>query len=165
MRVQYEVVQQCLKELNDWSKSQVPNLSQEMIDNYKKGVIVQYDCSDVQDTDMSQDFDELHDLCFVLHEELFKMFISSIDQNDDLESDPNDYTTESLLEWFQDDLANFNFYKLKNSEKIKTIDEAIKAVQPLTFWMPLSMCIQGDWFETSHLGALDEDGNINGVRF
>lgn len=69
---------------------------------------------------------------------------------------------ESVICEVLDELA---FYRFVGSPIPSTVDDAISANGPCSFWPPLHMWLSGQYYDLSNELAKDGNGNIVGVRF
>lgn len=81
------------------------------------------------------------------------------------EIDPSD-NIEQTIEWIQEDIAmNLMFFRFKDASTFKSLDDVLKTVSYFAFWSPIYVMLNGTWYNTQHLGAVDTDGNNVGIRF
>lgn len=81
------------------------------------------------------------------------------------EVDELDSIQESAA-WIDEDIGmNFMFYRFKDSSKFKVLDDVLNTVSEFSFWSPIYIMLNGHWYNTFNVGAVDSNGNTMGIRF
>ncbi|WP_368566330.1 hypothetical protein [Acinetobacter bereziniae] len=153
-KITKETIDKCLEKLKKESE-RFSNLKEDI---YVNQVIAMYKHSDIYEYDVSEIYEEDHIFRHVNYENIFKNFIEEIKDSEEIEDN-----VQYIYEWFNDELNENIFYKLKD-KNINNIDDAIKVIRPISFWMPLAIIINKKWHNTYSLGTEDEKGNLIGIR-
>jgi len=87
-------------------------------------------------------------------------------EEEDGEIDTNDPSyQEDLEEWASDMLMNYVFYRFTGPEIPASAEYVVKLVRDCCFWPPQFIWCKGTFLESPSDVALDEDGEIAGIRF
>lgn len=130
---------------------------------YYFGVIIAMDMKDAMDfRDPSGGFVE-DPFAFALCADDIYAFSREIDGDDDAISD-EEYA-EDRREWMQYDLMNYVFFRYTSTNIPCSVENVVSIVREYSFWPPTFIWHKGAFQESPSDHALDEDGEIVGIRF
>lgn len=131
---------------------------------YYFGVIIAMDIKDAMDfRDPSGRFIE-DSAAFALCADDIYTYIREADEDADALADDPHYE-EDKREWMSEDLMNYAFFRYFGSEIPASIDDVVNIVSECSFWPPEFIWHKGTFQECPSNVALDEDGNVVGIRF
>ena len=68
--------------------------------------------------------------------------------------------------WVDEDISmNTTFFRFKDASEFNQLEDVLKAVNKFSFWLPTYIMLNGTWYDTYEIGAVDENGNTIGSRF
>lgn len=76
----------------------------------------------------------------------------------------NNGNAKEYVESFVDYVNELSFFLFPDSSKFNTIDDILMEVRKHSFWMPLYVIINGEWFNTYGATTTDENGNVVAIR-
>lgn len=128
---------------------------------YRFGVIIAMDVKDAMDFhDISDGFVE-DPFAFTLCADDIYAYIRDADADSDMiEDDPQD-----KKDWMMFDLMSFTFFRFTGTKVPENVDEVVKMVRECSFWPPEFIWHKGTFQESPSDTALDEHGEIVGIRF
>lgn len=131
---------------------------------YYFGVIIAMDAKDAMDfRDASGRFVE-DDAAFVLcADDIYSHIRETEKSGFNPDTDP-DYENDRL-EWMHDQLIDFVFFRDTHPTAPSSVNEVVELVRKCSFWPPEFIWFKGSFQESPSDQAVDEDGNIVGVRF
>jgi len=131
---------------------------------YFFGVIIAMDIKDAQDfRDPTGRFIE-DELAFSLCADDIYRYIREADEDGVLADDDPDYE-EDKQEWMADGLMNFTFFRFTPAKLPASIDDVVTMSGECSFWLPVFIWYKGALHESPSDQALDENGNVAGIRF
>jgi hypothetical protein len=131
---------------------------------YYFGVIIAMDVKDAMDfRDTSGRFVE-DPFAFTLCADDIYAYIREADEDYDPNVDDPHYEKDRN-EWMQDELMNYVFFRHTDSKVPENIEEVVKMVRECSFWPPEFIWHKGTFQECPSNNALNEDGEIVGIRF
>jgi hypothetical protein len=57
------------------------------------------------------------------------------------------------------------FLRFRNASQFDKLEDVLKAVNEFSFWSPIYIMLNGVWYDTYEIGAVDDNGNTLGIRF
>lgn len=130
---------------------------------YFFGVIIAMDIKDAMDfRDPSGRFVEDETACFLCADDIYQYIVEG-DDDEMLDEFPRD--EEDKKEWMMEDLMNYAFFRFALPEIPDSVEDVVKIVRECSFWPPEFIWYKGAFQESPSNHALDEDGNIVGIRF
>lgn len=91
-------------------------------------------------------------------------YMREADEDDDtVDADP--HYEEDKREWMMDELMNYVFFRHTGHSIPENIELVVEAVREFSFWPPIFIWHKGTFQECPSDDALDEEGNIVGLRF
>lgn len=131
---------------------------------YYFGVIIAMDVKDSETFhDSSGTFVEDEFAFSLCADDLYEILCESVDDNDVPMRDK--YSEDELKEWAQDDIMNYVFYRFTGKDIPERAEDVVDMVRPYSFWPPTLIWLRGAIQDSPSNTAIDEDGNIVGVRF
>jgi len=131
---------------------------------YFFGLIIALDIKDAQDfRDPTGRFVE-DELAYSLCADDIYHYIREADEDGDLAVDDPHYE-EDKQDWMMDGLMNFTFFRFTPTQIPASIDEVVTLVRECSFWPPEFIWYKGALNESPSDQALDENGNVVGIRF
>ncbi|HRI90358.1 MAG TPA: hypothetical protein PLS93_01745 [Accumulibacter sp.] len=131
---------------------------------YYFGVIIAMDLKDSETFhDTSGSFVEDEFAFSLCADDLYESLCESVDDDGVLIRDR--YSEAELKEMAQDDLMNYVFYRFTGTNIPKRVQGVVDMVRPYSFWPPTLIWLRGVLEDGPSDHALDEDGEIAGIRF
>lgn len=131
---------------------------------YYFGVIIAMDIKDAMDfRDPSGKFVE-DSAAFALCADDIYNFIREADEDADMLADDSHYE-EDKREWMMDGLMNYVFFRHNGTDLPSSVDEVVEIVNECSFWSPEFIWHKGTFQECPSNVALDDEGNVVGIRF
>ena len=131
---------------------------------YYFGVIIAMDVKDAMDfRDPSGSFVE-DPFAFALCADDIYAYIREADDDGDSADDDQHYA-EDRGEWMQDEIMNYVFFRYTGSTVAEQVNDVVAMVRECSFWPPVFIWHKGAFQESPSDEAIDEDGEIVGIRF
>lgn len=131
---------------------------------YYFGVIIAMDVKDAMDfRDPSGRFVEDHFAESLCSDDIYA-FVREMDEDGESVDDDHNYEADKQ-DWMMDELMNFVFFRYTGSTIPDTVDEVVNMVRECSFWPPQFIWHKGTFQESPSAVALDEDGEVVGIRF
>lgn len=131
---------------------------------YYFGVVIAMDVKDAMDfRDPSGRFVE-DSAAFALCADDIYTYIREAGEDADMLADDPHYE-EDKQEWMMDGLMNYVFFRYTGAGIPANINEVVEIVNECSFWPPEFIWYKGTFQECPSNTALDEDGNVVGIRF
>lgn len=130
---------------------------------YYFGVLIAMDVKDAMDfRDPSGRFIE-DDLAFALCADDIYAYSREVD--DDEAADEDRHYEEDKNEWMQDMLMNYIFFRYVGTDIPARVEDVVALVRECSFWPPEFIWHRGTFQESPSDHAIDDDGEIVGIRF
>ena len=132
---------------------------------YYFGVIIAMDVKDAMDfRDPAGGFVE-DPLAFALCADDIYAFSREVDGDDDEGAGEDPHYEEDKNEWMQDEMMNYVFFRHTGSNVPEHVNDVVAMVRECSFWPPVFIWHKGSFQESPSDHAIDEDGEIVGIRF
>lgn len=130
---------------------------------YYFGVIIAMDVKDATDFhDPSGEFVE-DPFAFALCADDIYAFSREADGDEGAGEDT--HYEEDKNEWMQDEIMNYVCFRLTGSNVPEHVNDVVTMVRKCSFWPPVFIWHKGVFQESPSDQAVDEDGEIVGIRF
>jgi len=131
---------------------------------YFFGTIIAMDVKDAMDfRDLSGGFVEDPFASTFCADDIYAYIREADEDSDMVEDDP--HYEEDKKDWVMDELMNFVFFRFTGTKVPENVDEVVKMVREYSFWPPEFIWHKGTFQECPSDTALNEDGEIAGIRF
>lgn len=131
---------------------------------YYFGVIIAMDVKDAMDFRAPSSRFVEDSAAFALCADDIYTYIRDADEDADMLAD-DPHHEEDKQEWMMDGLMNYVFFRYTGTGTPASIDEIIEIVNECSFWPPEFIWHKGTFQESPSDTALDEDGDVVGIRF
>lgn len=130
--------------------------------NYLDGCVIAMDIKEAMDIVLDDgDIGIIEDGC-PKPEYLLGLFEVALD-NYGLDDNEN---IQECAAWVDEDISmNTTFFRFKDASEFNQLEDVLKAVNKFSFWLPTYIMLNGTWYDTYEIGAVDENGNTIGSRF
>jgi len=136
----------------------------------KSGLLIAFDMKEADEIgNETENFIYDEQASYFLEKELKNNYENFIES--DIEYNPQGKTNKELLskseleEDFYFFLQDLVFYRYTPRSIPQSINIALPQINDICFWPPMFIWLRGEFYETSNLPAVDNNGNVVGVRF
>ena len=130
--------------------------------NYLDGCVIAMDTKDAMDIALDNDDLGIFEDGYPHPEYISGLFNIAVDKYEFDDSE----TIQEHAAWIDEDLSmNTMFLRFRNASQFDKFEDVLKAVNEFSFWSPIYIMLNGVWYDTYGIGAVDDNGNTLGIRF
>lgn len=125
--------------------------------NYQNGCVIVLDSNEAMDISIDDLIEDGYP-----HPEFLSEFLDVSIEDDETGTE----NIEDMAEIIVEDIGtNLIFYRFKDDSKLETLEDVLRAVNKFSFWSPIYIMLNGKWYNTYDIGAVDSEGKTVGIRF
>ena len=150
--------------LNHWHHvSESANAFKPTENAYYFGVIIAMDMKDVEFRDPSGRFVEDPMAIAMCADDIYA-HIREADDDGEFDTAGQEYK-DDLEEWFSGEAMNYVYFRYTGTDVPVSVEDVVTMAREFSFWPPEFIWHKGTFQESPSHDALDEDGEIVGIRF